>query len=77
MSEAHPTAPAASGKPAKPYPDFPLFRSATGVWGKLHYFGPWNDPDSARKTYLEQHDGRRITCPKGKAGFFVRSRQTR
>lgn len=30
MSEAHSTAPQAAGKPAKPYPDFPLFRPRRG-----------------------------------------------
>src|SRR5215470_17661766 len=58
MSEAHPTAPA---KPVKPYPEFPLFPHAAGVWakkirGKLHYFGPWSDPDGALAKYLEQKD---------------------
>lgn len=33
-------------KPAKPYPDFPLFPHATGRWGKkinqrIHFFGRW------------------------------------
>jgi hypothetical protein len=54
MSQAHSTTPADPGKPDKPYPDFPLFPHAAGVWakkirGKLHYFGPWSDPDGALK----------------------------
>ena len=41
-----------SERPIKPWPDFPLFPHSTGRWakkieGKMHYFGPWNDPDGA------------------------------
>jgi len=58
MSARHPTAPA---KPSKPHPNFPLFPHATGRWakkirGKLHYFGPWDDPDGALEKYDAQKE---------------------
>lgn len=64
MSESYSTTSAASGKPLKPikpYPDFPLFPHAVGVWakkirGRMHYFGPWADPDGALKKYLNEKD---------------------
>src|SRR3954469_15187129 len=50
-----------AGKPAKPKPDFPLFAHATGRWakkirGRLVYFGPWADPDTALDKYLAEKD---------------------
>jgi integrase len=48
-------------RPAKPYPEFPLTPHPTGRWckkirGRIHYFGPWDDPDAALAKYLEQRD---------------------
>src|SRR5262245_2736279 len=64
MSDSHSTVRSTSdkpSKPAKPYPEFPLTAHPAGYWckkirGKLHYFGPWGDPDGSLKKYLDQKD---------------------
>ena len=64
MSEGDSTPAAVPGKPskpAKPYPHFPLTAHPAGYWckkirGRIHYFGPWSDPDGALAKYLEQRD---------------------
>jgi integrase len=61
MSDNHSTAKGPQSKPAKPYPEFPLTAHPAGYWckkirGKIHYFGPWSDPDGALKNYEEQKD---------------------
>jgi len=59
MAKSNPSS--ANRKPRKPHPDFPLFPHAAGVWAKkvkqrLHYFGPWADPEGALKRWLEVKD---------------------
>jgi integrase len=64
MSDSNSTpsaAPNKSAKPAKPYPDFPLTAHPAGSWckkirGKIHYFGPWDDPDGSLENYLRKKD---------------------
>jgi hypothetical protein len=46
---------------ARHHPDFPLAPHPAGRWcwkvcGKLHYFGPWNDPQDALNLWLTQKD---------------------
>ncbi|MFN0035516.1 MAG: tyrosine-type recombinase/integrase [Saprospiraceae bacterium] len=62
-------------KPAKPHPDFPLTPHPTGRWckkvrGKVHFFGPWRDPDGALVEWLRVKDdllAGRKPRPKGQA----------
>jgi len=46
---------------AKPHPDYPLTAHPSGRWckkvrGKIHYFGPLNDPDAALAKWLREKD---------------------
>ena len=83
MSSEHSTPGAASGKPTKPYGDFPLFPHAAGVWakkirGKMHDFGPWSDPDGALAKYLDQKDDTtRSSPPRRQVYMVVYRRKTR
>jgi integrase len=61
MTENHSTPKSPRSKPNKPYPEFPLTAHPAGYWckkirGKLHYFGPWEDPDGALEEYNRQKD---------------------
>lgn len=62
----------AESKPAKPYPEFPLFPHATKRWakkikGQTVYFGPWDRPDEALSNYEAYQAGERIAKPARKA----------
>jgi len=53
--------PAKSAKPPKPHPDYPFYAHASGQWAKrvrnkVHYFGPWSDPDAALAKWLKEKD---------------------
>jgi hypothetical protein len=44
-------------RPAKPYPEYPLYAHSNGQWakkihGKTHCFGPWSDPQAALQKWL-------------------------
>jgi integrase len=48
-------------KPSKPHKDYPLTAHPSGRWckkvyGKLHYFGPWEDPDGALQRWNNEKD---------------------
>ena len=53
--------PSKSDRPQKPSQDFPLFAHGCGQWakkcrGRLHYFGPWRDPQRALQRWLHAKD---------------------
>jgi hypothetical protein len=57
MSESNSTTSVSSDKPAKPYPDFPLFAHATKRWaertlGKKFYSGRWDDALPEHEVFL-------------------------
>jgi hypothetical protein len=61
MPKSTATATARKSKPAKPHEGFPLFPHATKrlvkkIRGKLHYSGPWAEPEKALELYQEQRD---------------------
>ncbi|MCG2684293.1 MAG: site-specific integrase, partial [Planctomycetales bacterium] len=52
---------AKSDKPVKPHPNYPMYAHAAGQWAKrvrnkVHYFGPWANPDAALAKWLQQKD---------------------
>ena len=72
-------------KPSRPK-GFPLFAHATGRWakkvkGKLHYFGPWREPEAALQSWLDQKDdllggrtprrGQGVTCRESVNAFLT------
>jgi integrase len=65
-------------KPRKPSPDYPLTAHPNGQWskkikGRVHYFGPWADPQAALQEWLRVKDdllaGRK---PRPRDGFTVK-----
>ena len=70
------TAGSHASKPAKPYKNYPLTAHPNGHWckkikGRIHYFGPWSDPDAALQNYRDQQDdlhaGRTPPGPRSRA----------
>ena len=65
-------------RPAKPYPEFPLFAHRSGQWarkiaGKLHYFGKWDNPTAALEKHNAEYSSRKegIALPDSYEGWRV------
>jgi integrase len=78
----HSTAKNQRKKPLKPYPDFPLFPHASGVWakkikGEMKYFGKWDDPDAAYKKFKDFVEGKSSdgTTIRELANAFLRTKE--
>lgn len=56
-------------RPAKPYPEFPLYAHKTRRWGakiagKTHFFGPWRDPFGSLARYMAEKEDLKAGKPR-------------
>lgn len=64
-------------RPEKPHPDFPLYPHGNGQWakrirGRIHYFGPWTDPQGSLDRYLRDKDALYAGRPRTPEGVTLR-----